>query len=54
MRLIGFPKKDNSYKKDIIFFFLLRFIESLGKHIKTTLIHIFSQHKPNLHTGSHD
>lgn len=53
MCLIGFPKKDNSYKKDIIFFFL-RFIESLGKNIKTTLIHIFSQHKPNLRTGSHD
>lgn len=42
MCLIGFPMKDNSYKKDIIFFFL-RFIESLGKkHQNNTNTHIFT------------
>lgn len=41
MCLIGFPKKDNSYKKDIFFF--LRFIESLGKkHQNNTNTHIFT------------
>lgn len=42
MCLIGFPKKDNSYKKDKIFF-LLRLIRSLGKkHQNNTNTHIFT------------